>query len=294
MDKVGIIPNITKDKDMKLTKEIIKWIEENDGQVLLNEIEAEKIDRSDLAYKSHEMYDQADFIIVLGGDGTLLGVSRRVGRFGTPIFGVNLGRLGFLTEVEINDLYSALEKIKAGKYIIEKRMMLEAIILNDNVQVDRFYALNDVVISKGAFARIVRLKTYVDNKYLDTFPADGLIVSSPTGSTAYSLSAGGPIVNPQNDLLIVTPISPYTLHARSIIVSDREKIYIEVEGDNNDEIVLTMDGQKGYMLKEGDSIIVGKADFTANFVKLNNRTFYDVLRKKLAERSTIDYKQDQL
>ena len=293
MKKVGILPNITKDKDMKLTKEIINWIEKNNGQALLNEIDGKRLDRCDLAYKNHEMYQKADFIIVLGGDGTLLGVSRRIGKFSTPIFGVNLGRQGFLTEVEINGLYPALENIMAGKYTIEKRMMLEAVVMNNNVPRDTFFALNDVVIAKGDFARIVRLKTYVDDKYLDTFPADGLIVSSPTGSTAYSLSAGGPIVNPQNDLLIVTPISPYTLHARSIIVSEKEKIHIEVEGDNN-EIILTMDGQEGYILEKGDSILVGKADFYANFIRLNNRTFYDVLRNKLAERSTINNNQDYL
>src|SRR5690554_3912990 len=172
MKKIGIIPNFTKDKDMKLTRKIIKWIEENNGQVLLNEIEAEKVDRCDLAHKSYKMYKEADFIIVLGGDGTLLGVARRVGWFGTPILGVNLGRLGFLTEVEISDLYYAMEKIIAGEYTIEKRLMLEAVIVNNNVQVDTFYALNDVVITKGAFARIVRLKTYIDDQYLDTYPAD--------------------------------------------------------------------------------------------------------------------------
>lgn len=287
MKKIGIIPNLTKDKDMKLTRKIIKWIEENNGQVLLNEKEAEKINRKDLAYNNNKMYQEADFVIVLGGDGTLLGVARSVSQFGTPILGVNLGRLGFLTEVEISDLHSAMEKIIADEYFIEERMMLEAIIINNKVEANIFYALNDVVIKKGSFARIVRLKTFVDDKYLDTFPADGLIIASPTGSTAYSLSAGGPIVNPKNSLLIITPISPHTLNARPVIVSDQEKIRIEIEGENN-EIVLTIDGQHGYKLKEGDSVLIKKADFHAKFIKVNNKTFYDVLRKKLAERCIMN------
>ena len=241
------------------------------------------MNRKDLAYKSYKMYKESDFIIVLGGDGTLLSVARRVGWYETPILGINLGRLGFLTEVELNDLYCALEKIFSGNYNIEKRMMLEAAIVSNNVQVDTFYALNDVVITKGAFARIVRLKAYVDDNYLDTYPADGLIIASPTGSTAYSLSAGGPIVNPQNSLLVITPISPHTLHARSIIVSENEKIRVEMDGNYN-EIVLTVDGQQGYKLKEGDTVIISKADFHAHFLKVNDRTFYDVLRMKLSER----------
>ena len=195
---------------------------------------------------------------------------------------MNLGRLGFLTEVELENLYTAMEKIFAEEYTIEKRMMLEAAVINNNVQVETFYGLNDVVISKGAFARIIRLKTYIDGHYLDSYSADGIIISSPTGSTAYSLSAGGPIVNPQNSLLIVTPISPHTLHARSIIVSDKEKVCVEVEGGDN-EVVLTIDGQQGYKVKNEDKVVVSKADFYANFVKLNNRTFYDVLRNKLSE-----------
>lgn len=282
MKKIGIIPNFTKDKNMNLTKEIIQWIERNNEQVLLNEIEAKKVKRLDLARKDHEVYKESDFIIVLGGDGTLLGASRKIAKYETPILGVNLGRLGFLTEVELQDLYSVMEKIFAGDYAIEKRMMLEAIVINKGVPVETFYGLNDVVLSKGTFERIIRLKTYVDANYLNTYSADGIIISSPTGSTAYSLSAGGPIVNPQTNLLIITPISPHSLYARSVIVSEKEKVSIEVENENN-AVVLTVDGQQRYKLSNGDSIVVNRADFDVNFIKVNNVTFYDVLRKKIIE-----------
>ncbi|MCR1898004.1 NAD(+)/NADH kinase [Irregularibacter muris] len=286
MKRVGIIPNFTKDKNLDLTKKIIQWIEQHDGEVLLQKIDAEKIHRKDLAYKADEIYAYADFIIVLGGDGTLLGVSRRVGKNETPILGVNLGHLGFLTEVEIGDIYQALENIMADHYALEKRMMLEVAVFNNNKLVKTFFALNDVVITKGAFARIINLKTFIDNNYLDTYPADGLIISSPTGSTAYSLSAGGPIVDPKNSLLIITPICPHRLNARSVIISDREKIRVEIEDRKND-ILLTIDGQEGYKLQDEDDIVVKKAEFSANFIRVNHRTFYDVLRNKLAERTVL-------
>lgn len=285
MKKIGIVPNLTKDKNMNLTKEIIGWIEQNNGQVLLNEIEAKKINRMDLAYKDYEVYKKSDFIIVLGGDGTLLGATQKVGKYETPILGVNLGRLGFLTEVELQDLYSVMGKIFIGEYTIEKRMMLKAVVLNNGALVETFYGLNDVVLSRGAFTGMIRLKAYVDANYLNSYSADGIIISSPTGSTAYSLSAGGPIVSPQNNLLIITPISPHSLYARSVVVSDREQVSIEVENGDND-IVLTIDGQQRYKIKNGDRIIVNRANFDANFIKVNNITFYDILRKKIIEMAT--------
>lgn len=285
--KIGIIPNITKDKELQITKDLVNWIEKQESKVLLNEIEAKKINRLDLAYKSQYIYENADFIIVLGGDGTLLGVARRVAKSQTPILGVNLGRLGFLTEVELKDIYNVLEKVLQGEYSIEKRMMLEACIIRNNREEKKFFALNDVVISKGSFARIVNLKTYVDDHYLDTYLADGLIISSPTGSTAYSFSAGGPIVNPKNNLLIITPICPHTLNSRPIIISDKEKFSVEIQEDYN-EIILTIDGQEGHILKSGDIVFVKKGDFFTNIIKANNRTFYDVLRNKLADRIVLN------
>jgi NAD+ kinase len=284
MKKVGIIPNLSKDSNLEFTSKIIGWVEEQGGKVYLNEIAANKMGRMDLACRASTMYKEVDFVIVLGGDGTLLSVARQVAWHETPILGVNLGHLGFLAEVEVKNLYSALEKVMKGQYMIEKRMMLEASVIKDNIQAETFYALNDIGITKGSFSRIVKLKTYVNNCLVDIYSADGLIVSSPTGSTAYSLSAGGPIVNPSMSLLIITPICPHTLNARSIVISDKEKVRVEVE-DNYHDTMLTIDGQQGYKLKGGDVIIVSKADFYANLIKITDRCFYELLRKKISGRN---------
>jgi NAD+ kinase len=201
----------------------------------------------------------------------------------TPILGVNLGHLGFLTELELENVYDGLEKISRGEYRVDKRMMLEAVVVKNNMITDNFYALNDVVITKGSFSRIIHLKTFINNRYIETYPADGLIISSPTGSTAYSLSAGGPILSPDVSGMVITPISPHTLNSRSIVISDKEEVKVEIVGDQND-VMLTIDGQQGYKLKTGDIILVRKAEFSANMVRLTDKNFYDVLRTKLNER----------
>jgi len=287
MKKVGIVPNLSKDSNLEFTSKIIEWIENAGGTVYLNEVASSKLDRLDLASRASTMYKEVDFVIVLGGDGTLLSVARQVAMNETPILGVNLGHLGFLAEVEVKDLYSALEKVMKGNYVIEKRMMLEANVIKDNIQTETFYALNDIGITKGSFSRIVKLETYVNNCLVDIYPADGLIISSPTGSTAYSLSAGGPIVNPDMSLLIITPICPHTLYSRSIVISDKETVRIEVQ-DNYHDVMLTIDGQQGYKLKGGDVITVTKADFCANLIKITDKCFYDLLRKKLSGRIKDD------
>lgn len=287
MKKIGIVPNLSKDSNLEFTSKIIDWIESRGGTVYLNEIASSKLDRLDIASRASTMYKEVDFVIVLGGDGTLLSVARQVSWNQTPILGVNLGHLGFLAEVEVNGLFNALEKVMKGNYTIEKRMMLEASVIKDNIQAETFYALNDIGITKGSFSRIVKLKTYVNNCLVDIYPADGLIISSPTGSTAYSLSAGGPIVNPDMSLLIITPICPHTLYSRSIVISDHEKVKVEVQ-DNYHDVMLTIDGQQGYKLKGGDIITVTKADFYANLIKITDRCFYDLLRKKLSGRVKDD------
>ncbi|NLO26058.1 MAG: NAD(+)/NADH kinase [Clostridiales bacterium] len=283
-DTIGIIPNLQKASSLDVARGLIKWLEEMGSKVLLNEITASEVDRPDLAQKPSEIYKNSDFIIVLGGDGTLLSVARQVLWHQTPILGINLGHLGFLTEFELDNMYEGLEKIKRGEYKVEERLMLEAVVVKNNMITDNFRALNDIVISKGSFSRIIRLKTYINHSYLETYSADGIIISSPTGSTAYSLSAGGPILSPDVCGMVITPISPHTMSSRSIVISQEEEVRVEVVGNKND-VMLTIDGQQGYRLNEGDIIIVRKADFTANMIKLKDKNFYDVLRTKLNERS---------
>lgn len=283
-DTIGIIPNLQKASSLDVTKGLIKWLEDQNIKVLLNEITARESERPDLARDSTEIYKNSDFIIVLGGDGTLLSVARQVIWHKTPILGINLGHLGFLTEFEQDNMFEGLEKIKKGECRIEEKLMLEAVVVKNNMISDNFQALNDIVISKGSFSRIIRLKTYINNSYIETYSADGIIISSPTGSTAYSLSAGGPILSPEVKGMVITPISPHIMSSRSIVISQEEKVRVEVVGGKND-VMLTIDGQQGYRLNEGDVIIVRKSDFAANMIKIKDKNFYNVLRTKMNERS---------
>lgn len=280
---MGIIPNMDKDKNLILTSSIVKWLIDKNIEVLLNNSIAIRIGKPELGFKNEEIFSVTDLIIVLGGDGTLLNIARQSASYDVPLFGINLGHLGFLTEVEAEEMYSALEIIISGEYEIEKRMMLVATVEKDGIQLEKSIALNDVGITKGPFSRIISLGIYINDNFVDLYSADGVIISSPTGSTAYSLSAGGPIVSPDLEVLIITPICPHTLHSRSIVVSNEDVVKIEV-CRNNTEVMLTLDGQQGYKVKSGDIVTVRQSEYFTNLVKLKDRSFFQVLRQKMSER----------
>lgn len=285
MAKVGIIVNSAKDRDLKVTSSIIKWLEEKACEVAVSEMIADRLRRMELGYSLTEIYKQCDFVIVLGGDGTLLGAARQILWLQTPILGINLGHLGFITEVEKNDIYICLEKILNKQYKLENRMMLEVVVIKEEKKVETFYCLNDAGITRGTLTRMVKLKTFVNDSYIDTYFGDGLLISTPTGSTAYSLSAGGPIISPDVKVILLTPICPHSLSSRSLVVSDEDTIKVEIT-DNYQDVHLTADGQQGYKLKNGDRVIIKKAPFFAKLIKVSNRNFYDVLRTKLRDRQT--------
>lgn len=284
MNKVGIIVNLTKDINLKLTISIVDWLEKHGCQVYLTEITASQLNRGEIGHPAVEIYKEVDFVIVLGGDGTLLGVARQISWLETPIIGINLGHLGFITEVETSDVFSSLEKILNGEFEIEERMMLEATVIKDDIQTEIFYCLNDIGITKGILSRIITLKTYINQNYVDTYNADGLLVSTPTGSTAYSLSAGGPIISPYVNVISITPICPHSLNSRAIVVSENDVIRVHVV-DNYQDVYLTVDGQQGYKLRSDDRVIIKKASFKSKLIKVTQRSFYDILRTKLKERS---------
>lgn len=285
ISNIGIYPNFAKQHSINLSKKVIEWLLEKNIKVFLTEDKAMTLDLPELGLNWMGFIKQSDIIVILGGDGTLLKVARKVAPDEIPLLGVNLGNLGFLTEVEVPELFNALTRVLNNDFVIEKRMMLEATVLKHDIEFQNFIALNDVVVTKGPFARLVHLKVYVNNEYIETYPADGLIVSSPTGSTAYSLSAGGPIVNPNVDLLLITPICPHTLHSRSIIISEDEKIRVVIKADHRD-IMLTMDGQQGFKLQPNDEVIVKKASCYTKLIRLKKRSFYEVLRKKISRRDS--------
>ena len=201
-----------------------------------------------------------NWVVVLGGDGTLLGAARRVGRFGVPILGVNLGGLGFLTSIPLERLYSAMDLMLKGQLKVEDRLMLETKVLREEKDICRFIVLNDVVINKGALARIIDLDVYINDRFLTTFRADGLIISTPTGSTAYNLSAGGPILYPTIANFILTPICPFTLTNRPIILPDTDTIIIKMGKESEEKVSLTFDGQEGFDLLYGDKVIMYKSN----------------------------------
>lgn len=285
MIRVAIIVNSTKDRDLKVTSSIVKWLEEKECEAIVPQSIANKLNRPELGCAVPEIYKQCDFAIVLGGDGTLLGTARQILWLQTPILGINMGHLGFITEVETNDIYISLEKILNKQYKVESRMMLETVVIKEEKKVETFYCLNDACITRGTLSRMVRLKTFVNDSYIDTYFGDGLLISTPTGSTAYSLSAGGPIINPGVRVMLMTPICPHSLSSRSLVVSDEDTIKIEIVDDYQD-VHLTTDGQQGYKLRSGDRVIIKKAPFSAKLIKVSNRNFYDVLRTKLRDRQT--------
>lgn len=228
-----------------------------------------------------DISSQADMVVVLGGDGTLISTARIIGECDIPILGVNLGSLGFLTEIALDELYPALEKCLRGDYRVSERIMLRAVVERDGKETANHLVLNDVVINKGALARIVDLKTTVNSFDLTTFKADGLIISTPTGSTGYSLSAGGPIINPSMNCFVITPICPHTLTNRPIVIDDDSVVAITVNSLDDEDIYLTLDGQVGLELRSGDRIHVSRANHTAKLVMSEERDYYAVLRTKL-------------
>ena len=225
---------------------------------------------------------KTDCLVVLGGDGTLLGSARKAAPSGIPVLGVNMGNLGFLTEVDVPDLTESLEKLIRGEYVIEERMMLDAGVYRNGTLVWQSPALNDTVISKGAFARLIYLETLVDEEYVTTYPADGLIVATPTGSTAYSLSAGGPLVTPNLELILVTPICPHSLWARPLVIGAESNVKVNILSEL-DEIMLTLDGQYGFKLQKKDSVVLSRSPHRAKFIRLKPSRFFYLLREKLSE-----------
>jgi NAD+ kinase len=281
---IGIISNLDKDKDQLITRQVINWLEARNVQVYFDErISAELAVVKD-NYCNEHIFKHSDIIIVLGGDGTLLNVARQASCNGVPLFGINMGHLGFLTETEVDDMYASLEKLITGDYSIEKRMMLEAFIRNDDEPTKDFIALNDIVVAKGNFSRLITYSIFINDNFVDVYSGDGIIVSSPTGSTAYSLSAGGPIVAPDVEVLLITPVCPHTLHSRSILVSNKDLVKIELGCSSKTDIILTVDGQTGIKINPGDVVTVKQSIYYAHLIKLNNRSFFDVLRAKMSER----------
>jgi NAD+ kinase len=275
---VGIFAKPNSKAATRLVPELIAWLKERGIQVRLD---AEAGLYAGVAgFDRTEVADGCELAVILGGDGTLLSAARAVGSRSIPLLAVNLGGLGFLTAIAMEDLFPELERALAGTHQIVRRKMLRVAVLRDGATLARHYALNDVVIAKSAIARIVDLDAWAGDSFVCQYKADGLIISTPTGSTAYSLSAGGPIIFPTVNALCLTPISPHTLTNRPVIVPSDMPIRI-VSQASSDEAFLTVDGQIGIPLIKGDAVACETAPFDVLLIQPPQKTFFDVLRQKL-------------
>ena len=262
MKNIVVALNPSKDKDGKILSLVMSQITtvfKHSKVIVLNSYEMNK----------YRFQDKLDLLIVLGGDGTLLGVARDInGKYDVPILGVNIGNLGFLSSIEIQDFSEALKKIKNGQYIIQNRILLECTMLNQDDN-DKGKALNDVVIARGTLSRMAKFEVFIDNKLYYRFKGDGLIVSTPTGSTGYSFSAGGPFIYPDVDVIILTPICPHTRGMQPIVLKSSSEILIKAENYNG-EIYLTFDGQEAKQINDNTSIIIKKAKQIAKILLFDN------------------------
>ena len=229
---------------------------------------------------TEEFQDKADLIVVLGGDGTMISTARLIGNREVLVLGINYGSLGYLTEFRIEEMFPALAQILDGNYDIDRREMLDVEHRRDGELLGKGRVLNDVVINKAVLARIIEIEVSLNDLFVNNFRADGLIVATPTGSTAYNLSAGGPIVYPSMNAVVLTPICPFTLTNRPIVVPDTAEINLRLMNES-DGVVLTLDGQIGYQMQTGDSVLIRKSALTFNLVQPPNRNYFDVLRNKL-------------
>ena len=227
-----------------------------------------------------ELPQKVDLILVLGGDGTMIATARMLGDCEVPVIGVNYGGLGYLAEFRIEELFTALESILAGDYKLEERVMLAVELRRGDEVVTKTRVLNDVVMNKSALARIIQIETYLNDQFVNSFRADGLIVSTPTGSTAYNLSAGGPIIFPTMNAVVITPICPFTLSNRPIVVPDDSVIEVRLMTEKED-VALTLDGQVGFPIQARDRVVIRKSNTTFNLVQPKNRNYFDLLRDKL-------------
>ncbi len=279
MKKIGIIAkDISPARDA--AKKLTAWLESRGKKVFIDNDTAAVIKKP--GYDRAEIPALVDMLIVLGGDGTLLSAARHVAdaSANVPIFGVNLGSLGFMTEVSLDELYSNLEKAIAGKLETEDRIMLVTSVIRNGRRLARYRVLNDAVINKGALARMMELKISVNGVFVTTLRADGLIVATPTGSTAYSLSAGGPIIHPTVHCFVVTPICPHTLSNRPIALPDDVVVSVSLVSQSED-VSLTLDGQIGFPLAPLDIVEIKKSRYKMKMIKHPTKSYYEILRTKL-------------
>jgi NAD+ kinase len=263
---VGLNANTTKPAAVEAAGRLAEFLENRGISVELQPQTAEALGR-------------CAFVVVFGGDGTLLSAARLAAPFGTPLLGVHLGRFGFLTETSIESLLPAIESALENRCIVHERLMVQGVVQRASEENQTLYGMNDVVVASRA-VRMVYVRTRIGAEELATYAADGVIVASPTGSTGYSLSAGGPLIHPASPVLVVTPIAPHTLSARALVIPDTETVYLTVEGESRDAVIVTVDGQIEVPLSAGDTVSVSKAPFSVKLLSTGGPGFYEKIRSR--------------
>jgi len=279
MRKVGIIAKPRLEAKETL-KDLLPWLREREVEVVLDQATASLFEGTEEGIEKGAIPNLVDLIVVLGGDGTLLSVARLVGRREVPILGVNLGGLGFLTEVTLEELYPTLGAVLKGEFRVSRRITLAVFLHRKGELIAEYRVLNDAVITKAALSRIIDLEVFINGEYVAAFRCDGLIASTPTGSTAYSLSAGGPIIYPSSRAIVLTPICPHMLTNRPLVLPDDVKAEVTLSSEHED-VYLTLDGQEGLPLRYLDVVELKRSERTIALVKSPKKNYFEILRTKL-------------
>jgi NAD+ kinase len=283
--RVGVVVKPHQQDALKTICRLVEWLNERGIKLVGGpEVERERIEHETgcaiETIESESLAANVDLMVVLGGDGTMIGTARMLGDAEVPVLGINYGSLGYLAEFKIEEMFPALASILEGDFRLDERVMLAAELFRGEERLLHTRVLNDVVISKSALARIIELEAYLNGQFVNSFRADGLIVSTPTGSTAYNLSAGGPIIYPSMNAVVITPICPFTLSNRPIVVPDDALIELSLQTPD-EEVALTLDGQVGFPLDVGDRVLIRKSRTTFKLIQPTNRNYFEVLRDKL-------------
>lgn len=277
-----MITNIYKDANLRLTNEIANFIRERGGSCICFTSTGENV--VDAAPALEEIPEDTECVLVLGGDGTLIRAVSSLVERGLPLIGVNLGTLGYLCELEENNVFMAIEQMMEDVYMVEKRMMLHGQGCKNGKEVVEKIAFNDIVIHRTGALSVVNLIVYVNGEYLNTFRADGIIVSTPTGSTGYNMSAGGPIVDPKAEMILITPINAHNLNSRSIVIGAEDEVVVEIgkrRSQKDETVEVSFDGDNAVKLEVGDRVVMRRAKSTAKICKISNKSFLEILSKKM-------------
>ncbi|MCL2838576.1 MAG: NAD(+)/NADH kinase [Oscillospiraceae bacterium] len=279
MKTFAIIPNDGRDVELKATKEIAKFLTDMGVSVVMEEEFCGRV--GGVSYFSRaEVLNRADICVIIGGDGTILNIAADAAVANVPLIGINYGNMGFLSQAERGDIH-IFKDIVDGKYSIDQRMMLEAKIMRNGIEFKSFHVLNDVVVFRGEYSRMINLSVEIDGVLAESYPADGIIISTPTGSTAYSLSAGGAILDPKVAGIIITPICPHTIRARSLVVSSDRRITVRVTYRTKMDATVAADGNEAHSMEDLDFVEITKSPYTTNLIRLSDKNFFEILRNKM-------------